>query len=230
MDIDNLVKNFKQLWKSGRSAHLDLESHAGETWMGLRVRLGHVDQHHHELQPQRQTRNGPSRQRRRMRRAAARENAAAAEKVASNESEAVSKAAKAEANNIESKIEIAAKVTDVVCSDSEYHENETRSDLEVKSGKETEIHEFECWDPRNKWEEQDVVDHMGEALEQMFIVFKVDIEDQQYQLDIKEKSKENFPFTIEIIKSKHSKAMIDNFRRQGYVKGGGCVKFFKKML
>ena len=59
---------------------------------------------------------------------------------------------------------------------------------------------------------------------------EVEIEDQQYQLDIKEKLIENVPFTIENIKSKHSKAMIDNFRRQGYVKGGGCVKFFKKML
>ena len=67
-DIDLLVKNFKQLLKNGRSAHLDADCHAGQAWIGLHVRLGHVRDHEHGLR----TRNGPSRQRRRMRRAAAR--------------------------------------------------------------------------------------------------------------------------------------------------------------
>ena len=71
-DIDLLVKNFKQLLKSGRSAHLDADCHAGQAWIGLHVRLGHVHDHEHGLR----TRNGPSRQRRRMRRAAARQQAA----------------------------------------------------------------------------------------------------------------------------------------------------------
>ena len=72
-DIDLFVRNFKELWKSGRSAHLNLDTHAGEAWIGLRVRLGHTGQHHHRHEPERKTRNSPSRQRRRLRRAAARE-------------------------------------------------------------------------------------------------------------------------------------------------------------
>ena len=74
-EIDLLVNHFRQLWKNGRSAHLDLDCHAGQAWMGLRVRLGqaHGQQDHH---PGVRTRNSPSRQRRRMRRAAARQQAA----------------------------------------------------------------------------------------------------------------------------------------------------------
>ena len=75
-DIDLFVRNFKELWKSGRSAHLNLDTHAGEAWIGLRVRLGHPGQHHHRHEPERKTRNSPSRQRRRLRRAAAREKVA----------------------------------------------------------------------------------------------------------------------------------------------------------
>jgi hypothetical protein len=87
------------------------------------------------------------------------------------------------------------------------------------------MYEIECWDPRNKWEIQDVFNHMGETLEQMFKVFKVSTEDQQYQLDVEEKVKESFLVKLEIKKSKNLKTVIDNFRREGYVKGGGCVRF-----
>ena len=67
---------FRCLWNSGFDAHLELDSHAGQAWVSLRVRLGHAPG---PLQaqapfphPQKRTRNGPSRQRRRARRAAAR--------------------------------------------------------------------------------------------------------------------------------------------------------------
>ena len=59
-------------------------------------------------------------------------------------------------------------------------------------GNETESFEFECWDPDGKWEIQDVYNHMGEALQQMF-----------YKLDIFERTNENFPMKIKIIKSKY---------------------------
>ena len=52
---------------------------------------------------------------------------------------------------------------------------------------ETESYEFECWDPDNKWEVQDVFNHMGEALEQMFRVFNIEPKAQKYQLDVHEK-------------------------------------------
>ena len=72
-EIDLLVNNFKQLWQSGRSAHLDMETHAGQAWIGLRVRLGHPGVPHHQQQghSKRGARNSPSKQRRRIRRAAA---------------------------------------------------------------------------------------------------------------------------------------------------------------
>ena len=114
--------------------------------------------------------------------------------------------------------EVSDEVTDEVCANIEY-------EAKIQESKESEIYQFECWDPRNKWEIQDVFNHMGETLEQMFQVFKVNSEDQQYQLDVDEKINESFKVKLEMKKFKNLKAVIDNFRRQGYVKGGGCVKF-----
>ena len=59
----------------------------------------------------------------------------------------------------------------------------------------------------------------------MFRVFEVMSEDQKYQLDVLEKYNDTFEVKIKIMKSKNVKAMIDNFRRNGHVRGGGCVKF-----
>ena len=69
--------------KSGRSAHLDADCHAGQAWIGLHVRLGHIHDHEQGLR----TRNGPSRQRRRMRRAAARQQAAEEAAAVTSEAE-----------------------------------------------------------------------------------------------------------------------------------------------
>ena len=82
-ELDSFVKKFHQLWSAGHSAHLDLESHAGRAWVGLRVLLGPAPPgplHHllHPHQPQSFYRkpDSPSRQRRRDRRAAARKSKA----------------------------------------------------------------------------------------------------------------------------------------------------------
>ena len=48
--------------------HLDIDTHAGEAWVGLRVRLGHAPIQVHQ-QPRERSSNGPSWQRRRDRRA-----------------------------------------------------------------------------------------------------------------------------------------------------------------
>ena len=85
-ELDTFVKKFHQLWKTGHNAHLDLESHDGVAWVGLRVQLGHAPgPQHHPLHPQFTNRNkeSPSRLRRGARRAAKR-NAENAAKVASN--------------------------------------------------------------------------------------------------------------------------------------------------
>jgi hypothetical protein len=91
-EVDSFIQKFKQLWKSGYSAHLDLDTHSGKAWVGLRVRLGHVPGpfHHQVQQPRTRTRDSPSRQRRRARRAAARKE---------NAKEAVGKSTEAEEAN-----------------------------------------------------------------------------------------------------------------------------------
>ena len=69
-ELDSFILKFKQLWKAGHVAHLDVDASAGKAWVGLRVQLG--DPHHHQ---EARSKNTPSRQRRRARRAAARESA-----------------------------------------------------------------------------------------------------------------------------------------------------------
>jgi hypothetical protein len=72
-ELDFFVKKFNQLWKDGLGAHLDIDTHAGQAWVGVRVRLGHVDSPHqvHAQVHKQKSRNSPSRQRRRARREAA---------------------------------------------------------------------------------------------------------------------------------------------------------------
>ena len=51
-ELDTFVKKFHQLWNDGMTAHLDLDTHAGDAWVGLRVRLGPVPGPlHHEVHP-----------------------------------------------------------------------------------------------------------------------------------------------------------------------------------
>ena len=78
-ELDSFIDKFKSLWNAGLEAHLDIDTQAGQAWVGLRLSLGHPPGPHHQLPPHIQ-RNSPSRQRRRERRAAARKESA--EKVA----------------------------------------------------------------------------------------------------------------------------------------------------
>ena len=39
-ELDTFVTKFKNLWKAGLTAHLDIDTHAGQAWVGLRLRLG----------------------------------------------------------------------------------------------------------------------------------------------------------------------------------------------
>ena len=51
-EVDSFVRKFHQLWKAGLTAHLDLDTHAGGAWVGLRVQLGHVPGPlHHQVKP-----------------------------------------------------------------------------------------------------------------------------------------------------------------------------------
>ena len=84
-ELDSFVQKFHQLWRAGLNAHLDLDTHAGNAWVGLRVQLGRVPgPPHHQFPPTfyKKKQDSPSRQRRRDRRAAARNaNAEEAEKA-----------------------------------------------------------------------------------------------------------------------------------------------------
>ena len=72
-ELNSFVQKFHQLWTNGLTAHLDIDSHAGNAWVWLRVQLGPVPgpaQQQHV--PQHQPRyRGPSYQRRQERRRAA---------------------------------------------------------------------------------------------------------------------------------------------------------------
>ena len=39
-ELGTFLLKFKQLWKSGLDAYLELESKAGQAWVGLHLRLG----------------------------------------------------------------------------------------------------------------------------------------------------------------------------------------------
>ena len=41
-EVDRFISKFKLLWQLGHEAHLDLDTKAGQVWVGLRVHLGHA--------------------------------------------------------------------------------------------------------------------------------------------------------------------------------------------
>ena len=51
-ELDTFVRKFHQLWNDGLTAHLDLDTHVGNAWVGLRVQLGQVPgPPHQQVQP-----------------------------------------------------------------------------------------------------------------------------------------------------------------------------------
>lgn len=83
--------------------------------------------------------------------------------------------------------EKATKVTDEFCSNSEYGEQS-----KVDESEDNYNYYIDYQDPGNKLEKEDVFNHIWESLEQMFIVFKIKSENQQYPLDVFEKVKDTF--------------------------------------
>ena len=42
--LNSFINMFHQLWKAGDTAHLNLNTHAGQAWVGIRTPLGHPGQ------------------------------------------------------------------------------------------------------------------------------------------------------------------------------------------
>ena len=70
-ELDNFIFKFLQLRRSGFTAHLDIDTHAGQAWVGLRVLLNPLQQQNHHQSPVSRNRS-PSYFRRQERRKAAR--------------------------------------------------------------------------------------------------------------------------------------------------------------
>ena len=71
-ELESFILKFNQLWRAGHSAKLDVETHAGQAWVGLRVQLGQAHPQQVHLHKNK-TRNSPARERRRARRLAERQ-------------------------------------------------------------------------------------------------------------------------------------------------------------
>ena len=73
-ELYSFVQKFNQLWKAGFTAHLDIDSHNGNAWVGLRLQLGHPspNQPPQYVPPSSSRNRGPSYRRRLERRRVAR--------------------------------------------------------------------------------------------------------------------------------------------------------------
>ena len=72
-EIDDFLYKFYQLQKAGFTAHFDLDTNAGQAWVGLRVMLGtsHKEQKQSTIR-KRKNKRGPAYERRQERRQAER--------------------------------------------------------------------------------------------------------------------------------------------------------------
>merc|ERR1711973_1007960 len=77
-EIQNFINKFHQLMKAGHTAHLDLDTHAGQAWVALRVMIRPFQPQHNQHFPKK-SRN-PAYYRRQERRKAARKAADASTK------------------------------------------------------------------------------------------------------------------------------------------------------
>ena len=144
-ELDTFVKKFQQLWNDGITAHLDLDTHAGDAWVGLRVRIwqvpGPLHQQPHSFHQEAQRKESPSLQRRRARWAAARlssrtnSEAVEAEEVVeetTGEQTVADDAVGQVAEHPAVKANRVDEVTDELCSNEEFNENFLSNENSVK--------------------------------------------------------------------------------------------------
>ena len=71
-ELETFVQKFQQLWKCGLDAHLEVESRAGQAWVGLHLRLGDEPGTVQTASNRKKSCSSPARDRRRARREAGR--------------------------------------------------------------------------------------------------------------------------------------------------------------
>ena len=208
-ELDTFVFKFKHLWKAGLDAHLDLECHAGQAWVGIRVRLGQDPgpNHHHHIPPQpRKTRDGPSRQRRRARRAAARQyhaGEAVKENVTSNVKEAVEAV---ENENDAAEVEPKEVLTDEFCPDADYafedlnDENSETFRFVIKE-EPSQKESLKAFESRIK---QNFVNNKVEDRNQIFIISGYEQLEEQTKLYIKVKNNSEVLAAVRKMKSENT--------------------------
>ena len=125
-ELDTFVTKFHQLWRAGLTAHLNLDTHAGAAWVGLRVQLGQAPGPAHQHSPPR--RRSPAYGRRQERR----RQAACDRAAASTTAEVVGDLA-------------ADKATNVV------EANETERETETTSAEEADTFSCDICDFTSNW-------------------------------------------------------------------------------
>ena len=208
-EVDSFIGKFKNLWHSGRSASLTINSEAGKVRVTLSVEVDdspHLPTHHQG------SRNGPARQWRRLRREAAREHALAEEASKSLDAEnlTVVEAGKSDAENAldenqeeaekiaEAVVETNITVFDEVCSDKLYSEKAKATD----ENSDCDVYHFEFVDYLRESEAQDMINFFEEKIAIDFELFKVEKCDQVYKMDNILKTRTGFEFNIKVKKRK----------------------------
>ena len=208
-EIDSFIQKFHQLWSAGVSAHLDLDTHAGEAWVGLRVQLGPAPGHlHHNVRPQPfQKHASPSRQRRRARREAARRAKAeepVVQAVTVEDAEKVSIVVDVVVENAaEEQTEEANDVADEFCSNAEYAENILSDENSVRFRLIVTENTF-CSD----------IEVFKSKVRQQFISTEVDISNQHFEISGYEKKNNQSKFYLKIRNDNKAIEAIRNLKSE----------------
>ena len=215
-ELDTFVKKFHQLWNDGITAHLDLDTHAGDAWVGLRVRLGQVPgplhQQVHPFQQDVPRKVSPSRQRRRARRAAARqakvstdieaEEANVVDHQNAEEQTVADNAVVAVEHTAEEPIvkECADQVTDEFCSNAEYLKN-------ILSDENSDTYRFILKDIGD-------IEVFKRKVKQSFLAADVDIQNQHFEISDIEKLPDQLKFYLKTKNDRKATQAILNLKTE----------------
>ena len=234
-ELNKFILKFKVLWKSGLDAHLDLDCHAGQAWVGLRLRLGGVgqqsprghgvDRHFYDGA----CRVGGSRLRRRERQAAERQQAEveAVEEpvnVGGNECVKIHRANADPAESIETTEEVVQgdvkklDTINVTAVEATHSDCGTSAEIlhgvlenNVKDKNDSDMYVFGYWNLHEVTKAQEAIDHIEQKLIQSFKTLKVKECDQVYKVDGIESLEDN---EIQVkIKLKKSNRLVEQAAR-----------------